>query len=245
MINESLRENDLRNFVKKVFEIDSYSSKIGDDEDIIVLSFTVDSEDPAKDLETFIEMGYPFVLDADVSSGETDDGTYKVYAEIERSRHAPEQIIALLGGIEKLTGINDFKFRYFKSFKSQDATEENLKRAVPLDKDAYNTVTKTQQLENFSNFFSNSYSDSVTMLDESIKFTRIWKEPLKFDVIISGPTPVVYDSIKGPIMIESKDIAEVIYLTKSIGNYNITKIGSTFIFENQGWAVALRRKPCN
>lgn len=242
MINESLREKDLRNFVKSIFEIDSYRSKIGDDENIIVLSFTVDSEDPAKDLENFIEMGYPFVLDADVSSGETDDGTYKVYAEIERSRHAPEQIIDLIDGIKKVTGIDDFRFRYFKGFKSQDATEENLKRVIPLDKDAYNITTKSQQLENFSNFFSNSYSDSVTMLDESIEFKRIWKEPIKFNVITSGPKETVYNAIKGPMMIESKDIAEIMYLTKSIGNYNITKINDTLIFENQGWAVALRRK---
>jgi hypothetical protein len=36
-------------------------------------------------------------------------------------------------------------------------------------------------------------------------------------------------------------MAEVMFLTKVIGNYNITKIGSTFIFENNGWAVALER----
>ena len=68
----SLRANDLRDLVKKVFEIDSYKSKIGNDEKIIVLTFTVDREDPAKDMENFIEMGYDFVLDADVSPGETD-----------------------------------------------------------------------------------------------------------------------------------------------------------------------------
>ena len=85
MINESLRPNDLRHFVKKVFEIDSYKSKIGNDSDVVVLSFTVGSEDPAKDLENFIEMGYEFVIDADVSSGETDDGTYKVFVELERT----------------------------------------------------------------------------------------------------------------------------------------------------------------
>lgn len=242
MITESLRENDLRNFVKKIFEIDSYRSKIGDDENIIVLSFTVDSEDPAKDLENFIEMGYSFVLDADVSSGETDDGTYKVYAEVERTRHAPEQILDLINGIKKVTGIEDFRFRYFKSFKSQEATEENLKKSIPLDKDAYNAITKSYQLENFSNFFSNSYADSITMLDESIEFKRIWKETIKFTVIESGPKADVYNSIKGPIMLENKDIAECMYLTKLIGNYNITKISDALIFENQGWAVALRRK---
>jgi hypothetical protein len=37
-------------------------------------------------------------------------------------------------------------------------------------------------------------------------------------------------------------MAEVMFLSKYIGNYNITKIGNAFIFENSGWAVALKRK---
>jgi hypothetical protein len=42
-------------------------------------------------------------------------------------------------------------------------------------------------------------------------------------------------------MIENSDIAEILYLTKVLGNYNITKIGNTFIFENEGNAVALEK----
>ena len=241
-ITESLRANDLRHFVKKVFEIDSYKSKIGDDEDVIVLSFTVDDEDPAKDMEHFIEMGYDFVLDADVSTGETDDGTYKVYVEIERSRHAPIQIREILDGLSKITGFDDFRFRYFKSFKSKEATIENLARDIPTDINAYESATEKYAMENFSNFFSNSYTDSIELLDESICFKRVRMEPIRFDIITSGTKKDVYNSISGPIMLESKDIAEVLYLTKSIGNYNITKIGNTFVFENNGWAVALEKK---
>lgn len=242
MINESLRSDDLRHFVKKVFEIDSFKSKIGDDEDILVLSFTVDHEEPAKDLEHFVEMGYDFVLDADTSPGETDDGTYKVYVELERGRHAPEQIREVLDGLEKVTGITDFRFRYFKSFRSQEATLDNLVASIPTDKSSYNATVERTKLDNFSNFFTNSYSDNVSALDETITFNRIWKEPISFNIVTSGPKLEVYNSIKGPVMLESKDMSEVMYLTKSIGNYNITKISNTFIFENSGWAVALERK---
>jgi hypothetical protein len=117
-LTESLRAGDLRDLVKKVFEIDSFKSKIGKDEQICVLSFSVDQEDPAKDLENFFEMGYDFILDPDVSPGETVDGDYRVYVELERTRHLCEQIFELIEGVEKLTGIDDMRFRYFKSFKS-------------------------------------------------------------------------------------------------------------------------------
>lgn len=241
-INESLRSNDLRFMVKKVFEIDSFKSKIGDDQDVVVLSFTVDHEDPAKDLENFIEMGYDFVLDADTSPGETDDGTYKVYVELERGRHVAEQITDIVQGILKLTGLESMRFRYFKGFKSQEATEENLAATVPMDSNAYKTATEQGVMENFSNFFSNSYVEELTVLDESISFKRVWKDPVAFDIITSGPKQSVYNAVKGPIMLESKDMAEVMFLTKYIGNYNITKIGKTFIFEHGNWAVALQRK---
>ena len=241
-LNESLHAKDLRDLVKPVFEIDSYKSKIGKDEDVCVLSFTVDHEDPAKDLENFFEMGYSFVLDADVSPGETDDGTYKVYVEIERSRHLGDQIFELIEGVEKLTGNEKMRFRYFKNFKSEDASLQNLNITVPKDKESYQIATERERLNNFQEFFVNSYADEIKLLDESISFKRTFGSPVTFDVVTSGPKEVVYALVDGPIILENKDMAEVMFLTKTIGNYNITKVGKTFIFEHGDWAVALERK---
>jgi len=238
----SLKADDLRHFVKKVIEIDSFRSKIGDDQDIVTISFTVDHEDPAKDLENFIEMGYDFVLDADVSPGELDDGTYKVYVELERNKHVPEQLMEILAGVSKLCGIDDFRFRYFKSFKSQEATEENLAASIPLDANAYKTATDRSRLNNFEEFFRNSYADEIKLLDESISFKRIYGDTVVFDIVESGPKEEVYSLVKGPIILESNAIAEVMFLTKYIGNYNITKVGEVTVFENRDWAVALKRK---
>jgi len=242
MINESLKSNDLRHFVKKVIEIDSFKSKIGDDEDIVTLSFTVDHEDPAKDLENFIEMGYDFVLDADVSPGELDDGTYKVYVELERGRHVVDQIIELLDGVKKLVGFDQFRFRYFKSFKSQEATKEELSTTIPLDKDSYRINSEKTNLDNFTEFFSRSYADEIKLIDESISFKKIYGGTIQFKIIDSGLKKDMYQKVSGPIMLESKDMAEVMFLTKCIGNYNITKIGNAFIFENSNHAVILEKQ---
>ena len=56
-----------------------------------------------------------------------------------------------------------------------------------------------------------------------------------------GVKESIYNSAEGRIMIESKDMAEILYLTKYIGNYNITKIGGAFIFENEGYAVIMEK----
>jgi len=240
-LTETLRAGDLRDLVKKVIEIDSFKSKIGKDEDVCVLTFTVDQEDAAKDLEKFFEMGYNFILDADCTPGEMDDGKYRVYVEIERSRHIGEQVYELLEGVKKITNLENLRFRYFKSFKSEPATLENLKAAIPQNKEAYEIATKRHHLDNFSNFFSNSYADSLSVVNENISFTRPYSGTVTFEIINSGNKQQIYDSIKGPIVLETKNMAEVMFLTKVIGNYNITKIGDTFIFENKDWAVALKR----
>ena len=60
-----LREKDLRSMVYDIFEIDSFASKMGEDKDIVTVSFSVKDQLAAKDLESFIEKGYAWVLDAD------------------------------------------------------------------------------------------------------------------------------------------------------------------------------------
>ena len=101
-LNEELRPADLRYLVDNVFEIDSYSSKMGNDQDVSVISFNVKSKDAAEDLESFIEKGYKFVLDADVSPGEVKEGKYKVFVEMERDKDLSSHIVEILDGVKKL-----------------------------------------------------------------------------------------------------------------------------------------------
>jgi hypothetical protein len=238
-LNEDLREGDLRGLVHHIFEIDSYSSKMGEDADVVVISFTVESKDPAEDLVNFVERGYDFVLDADVTPGELNDGKYKVFVEIERNRKISDQIAEMIDGVKKLTGLDKFKFRYYKSFKSLPADESNLTEVVPTSKDDYEVKIQENNLNNFSNFFNQSYIESISVDDEDIVFQKKYADPLRLKIKNFGLKKDVYNSISGPMMIESKDIAEVLYITKYVGNFNINKIGNCFIFENKNYALAL------
>lgn len=240
-LNEGLLAGDLRFLVDNIFEVDSYSSKMGEDKDIVVISFTVNSQDPANDLVEFVENGYDFVLDADISPGELSDGKYKVFVEIERNQRIPEQITELLTGVKNLAEIEDFKFRYYKSFHSLDATTENLDGAIPKNKNDYEVSIQENRMNNFSNFFGRSFLEQVSVDNNDIIFQRKYAEPLRMRIKDFGKTKEVYETIKGPIMLESKDISEVLYFTKYIGNYNITKVGGQFIFENEGYALALEK----
>jgi len=240
-LSEALRADDLKNLVKNVFDIDSHKSKIGNDRDIVVLSFTVESKDPAEDLEHFFEMGYQFVMDAEATTGEMDDGKHRVFVEIERNKHIAEQIMELVDGIKKLTGLEDVRFRYHKEFKSQEATLENLKKAIPLDGDAYDNAIQTEGLNNFSKFFSSSYVDDIKLLSETITLKRVHKDPITLKIVDFGSKQEMHEQTKGPIMLEGNGMAETIYLTKYIGNYNINKVGTKFILEKDGYALILEK----
>jgi hypothetical protein len=164
-----------------------------------------------------------------------------VFVEIERSRKIAQQIFEIIEGVKKITGLDEMRFRYFKSFKSKEATLENLENTVPKDSNSYEIATERNKLDNFAEFFSRSYSDTPIVIDESITFSRPYSGTVSFNILSSGSKQEIHNSIKGPILLETKDMAEVMFLTKIIGNYNITKVGSTFIFENGNWAVALER----
>lgn len=240
-LNEDLVAGDLKLLVDNIFEVDSYSSKMGEDSDIVVISFTVARQDPAKDLVTFIENGYDFVLDADASPGELSGGKYKVFVEIERNKRIHQQVLEMLDGIGKLADVDDFKFRYYKSFHSIDADEQNLDEMIPKTKDQYEVTIQENVLNNFSNFFGRSYLESVSIDHDDIIFQKKYAEPLRMRIREAGTTQSVYDSIPGPIMLEGNAMGEIMYFTKYVGNYNITKIGATFVFENNGFAVALEK----
>jgi len=225
-----LQAGDLRHLVYDIFEVDSYQSKMGDDKDIVVCSFVVQDKEPAKDLVNFIEKGYSFVLDADVSAGEMSDGMYRVFVEMERNKDVPNNIMEMLYGVKNLTEIDAFKFRYYKNFRSTDANEQTLEETIPLDSESYYNVVNEGNLSNYKNFFSQSYMDDVTLLGESLKLMKVYAEPVTLKIVDFGQDL----KPEGTIQLTPQAISECLYLTKYAGDYNITKYGDKFVFENAG-----------
>jgi hypothetical protein len=234
-----LRAGDLKHTIYDIFEIDSYASKMGDDKNIVTLSFSLSDQEPAKDLASFLEKGYEFILDADVTSGEQSDGTYKVFVEMERDRNIAERISEILDGVKKLSEKENLKFRYYKDFKSQEATLENIENSVPIDPDNYGIVANESNLRNFKNFFNRSYLDSIDMLESTLHIKKMYADPLAFEVI-----DIVEKDNLVDVLSESFDVnayAEILFLTKYIGDYNISKYGDKLVFENENKALIVKR----
>ena len=113
-LHEGLQYRDLDGLMKPTVHVDEFSSKMGDDADIIVLSFFVRDKAAAKDLVSWFEKGYDFVLDADRSPGEIKPNRYLVYVEMRRRSAAPGNITEMLSDLETLTEYNasDWQWHY-------------------------------------------------------------------------------------------------------------------------------------
>lgn len=83
-LKEGLDYKDLEGMMKPTIHIDEFSSKMGDDDEIVVASFFVRDRQAAEDLVNWFEKGYDFVLDADMSPGEIKPNRYLVYIEMKR-----------------------------------------------------------------------------------------------------------------------------------------------------------------
>jgi len=138
-IFEGLEKNDLKRLVDSTITIDEFVSKMGDDRDIMTVGFTIEYKEPAIDLMVFCERGYDWILDADVSSGELDDGRYMMFIEMERKPEAAEWIVKLIKDIGNLTDtdIGDWKFAHHKNHEKQEITAENIRLSVPLTAKEY------------------------------------------------------------------------------------------------------------
>jgi len=134
-----LEFGNLKRLVHPELHIDEFKSKLGDDRDICVVSFKVRGKEPAQDLVNFVEKGYSWAVDADVSSGEMEDGDYIVFVEMERTTDIPENIMVMLTDIMRLTEqkLSDWRVRYRSSTKDYSATQEEIASIMPLTPEDY------------------------------------------------------------------------------------------------------------
>jgi hypothetical protein len=135
----SLEHGDLKRLVHDELHVDEYESKLGDNRDVVVVSLKVGGKEPALDICGFVEKGYDWVLDADTSSGEMDDGDYLVFIELPRDRDSVQHIIEMMEDLMNLTeqNLSDWRFNYYKEYDIQKFDKETLERLIPQSPEDY------------------------------------------------------------------------------------------------------------
>jgi len=240
-LNEGLRSGDLKNYVSEVFTVDRYSSKMGEDSDVVVLGFRVREKNPAIDMMEFIEKGYPFILDADISAGEENDGQYQVFVEIERTPNLTEQLTDLLKGIGQLCDCRNWKFRYQKANQSVEFNEDSITKNIPLTKEDYTAKVLSIKESDIKQFF-NQGATNVT-IDETnmLTFKRPYAGDIQAKFIAIGDYDIVKNTVPGKLSLDEASQSQMFFLAKYLGNYDINKIGNKFLIRNESKAIVIEK----
>ena len=141
-LNEGLGYKDLEGIMKPTIHIDEFSSKMGEDSDVIVVSFFVRDRQAAKDLTSWFEKGYDFVLDADTSPGEIKPNRYLVYLEMRRRNAAPKQIEEILDDLGTLTEYESSDWVMVYKKRRHEWSPETFAELVPLTPNEYRERTE-------------------------------------------------------------------------------------------------------
>lgn len=123
--------------LKPTLHIDEFASKMGDDDDIIVVSFFVRNQQAARDLANWFEKGYDWVLDADVSPGEIRPGRYLVYIEMRRRSTAGGHLERAVDDLGTLTEFEPDEWIMHYEDREIPFSRENFEKYVPLTPKEY------------------------------------------------------------------------------------------------------------
>tara|TARA_R110000824_G_scaffold356886_2_gene544178 strand:+ start:354 stop:899 length:546 start_codon:yes stop_codon:yes gene_type:complete len=139
---EGLDPKDLVDRVKPEVHFDEFGAKMGTDDDVIVASFKIMGQAAASDLETFLEKGYDWILDAETSAGEIEDSHYLVFIEAERRSDYPKKFMSLLSDLKNITDIEDSDWTMLpylgtKKDPRYNLTQNNIATHVPLSPKKY------------------------------------------------------------------------------------------------------------
>ena len=146
-LNEALDYHDMVGEVEPKVSIDEYSAKMGKDKDVVTLAFTVGSKQCGEDLVSWFETGYDFVLDAAVSDGELDDGSWLVFVELLRRTSVPEKIIEMLEDLQSLTGLKLEDYTLKIDDNKYKADKDILKQHIELSPREYARAKRKEEKE--------------------------------------------------------------------------------------------------
>jgi hypothetical protein len=117
--------------------VDEYAAKMGEDSEIVTLTFILKSKEAAKDLVSWLEIGYDFILDASVSEGELEPGKWLVFVEMKRRTNIPEKIIDILSGLKTLTDRDVKDYTVVVDGEDYDPETEMLRQVIILTPKQY------------------------------------------------------------------------------------------------------------
>ncbi len=139
----SLKYEDLNGTILPTVSIDEFEPKAGDDKEVIVVAFYLLDQEPAEDLNTFIQRGVIDSLDVEVSPNTDEEGRYLVFVEMSRDDTFPNKFQALLKDVENVSGPMDWRVKtYLSDDKEFDFNDPAIYKFIITNPEEY--ITKDE-----------------------------------------------------------------------------------------------------
>lgn len=129
-LNEGLRKSDLADLIENVISIDEFESKIGGEDEIIVLAFFLKSERAAVDLKGFLETSSIDIIDVSVSPAPNENNEFLVFVEIDRDKKSINRVLKIAEEVSKISNINEWFMIAYRHEKKVPLNQENLSTMV-------------------------------------------------------------------------------------------------------------------
>ena len=233
----SLTHNDLSGTILPVISLDEFNPKAGKTEEVIVVAFYAHDQEPADDLNTFIQRGVIDTLDVDVSPSTDDEGRYLIFVEMGRDHTFPEKFKALIKDIENVTGKQEWKVRtYLSNDKEFDYTDPAIYKYVITEPDEY--VTKDDFMKesiqaDVREFLKNSGVVHLTVNENTVTMSAGINK-IMTEVVDVGD----YDAVIGRNFLKESAFdmgsrsMELRVLSSILGNYSVTQLGNLLCVGN-------------
>lgn len=239
----SLKNGDLAGTILPEVSIDEFEPKAGENLDVIVVAFYLTDEEPAEDLNTFIQRGFIDTLDVEVSPNTDEEGRYLVFVEMSRDDSFPNKFQALMKDVENVAGEQDWKVKtYFSDGQAFAFNDPELYKYVIIDPGQY--VPKEEfkvvdQKEKIKEFFGNSYATNLTISGNVVTVASN-RHKVVMEVVDVGD----YDTVIGRNFLSEsafgvgKNPYEAQILQSILGNCQILPLGK-YLCVNNGEQVLL------
>ena len=172
-LTEGLDYHDMKGQISPKITVDEYAAKMGEDSDIVTLTFTVNSKLAAQDLVTWLELGYDYVLDASVSDGEIQPGKWLVFVEMKRRSNVPDRIINMLDDLETLSAIKIKDYSLIVNDQPYEPDVHVLKKAMILSPSAYKEENGDEELNEMREIAGLEHKKTFEVDEELRKYISI------------------------------------------------------------------------
>jgi hypothetical protein len=83
--------------------------------------------------------------------------------------------------------------------------------------------------------------DDLTLDGDVITIHKPFDKQIKLRMVKEATTDAILEGVTDTITMDETAVSEIFWLTKVLGDYNINKVGNSFMFDNKGQAMLLQR----